>query len=94
MTLYVGSYESTERPDQVFHSGSVGASRLLGRDRIAGLLDRVLDLALLVAHARSGRRRGLAQLGLGLLLALGLALAGLGQRALGLGRGLAGSGPA
>ena len=52
-------------------------------------LDRLLDLRLGAGRRPRRADRGLDQLGLGLLLALGLALAGLGQRALGLGGGLA-----
>ena len=59
---------------------------LLGRVR--SRLDRVLDLVALIAQADV--RRGIGEVGLRLLLALGLALAGLGQRAVGLVDGHAG----
>ena len=86
-------YGSAERPDQVRRSESSAGSSgldLLAAERIRRVVDRLVDLGLLgrqaVVLVALG---GIAQLVLGLLLALGLAFAGLGQRRLGVGGGLA-----
>src|SRR2546423_1349401 len=52
----------------------LGRLRRLADGRVAGRLDRLLDLLLCRADARSGRLGGRRQVGLGLLLPLGLAL--------------------
>src|SRR4051794_11834961 len=69
--------------------GRLGGLDLLGRERIRGLVDRLVDLRLLGRQTVLAVLGGVAQLVLGLLLALSLALAGLGQRRLRLRRGLA-----